>query len=188
MTDDETLEWLDYHVDTFAIRDKLFEQPQATRDAWCRVVKPLDLAKAKAATDKMFAEPDLKPYKWQDHPGKIRQIAYGISNRDRPGTELPHMIDGQPVYNCLLCEDRGNLFVWAPVAVQAMRRGTFDVKTDRTCGVACRCKAGDKYAAAKWGRYDESRHVPCMDASDEKNIEALRARYGQQQKQQEIPF
>lgn len=176
MNKTESLEWIDYHVDVFAIRKKLFDCPQATLDAWCECVEPISLENAKAASRKMFAEPDLKPYKWQDHPGKIRQIANDISHRHQPTTDTPRMIDGEIVYDCSICQDIGALTVWQDQSILAMQRGEFGDENSRSWAVACTCRMGDGHAK-RIRRYDARRDVKCLTTYDTASIEALKERY-----------
>lgn len=178
MTDDEAAEWLNYHAATFAIGDKLKKAGEETRSAWYRVVLPLKLADAKAATDKMFAESDLQPYRWQNHPGAIRRLAYGVaSGRGRSrAAEGPRFIDGEEVFDCPICLDYGAFSVWQDQSIKAMQRGEFGQENARSWAVACTCRSGDLFAK-RIRRFDSRRDVKCLTTYDEESIAALRERY-----------
>tara|TARA_R100000808_G_scaffold5696_1_gene17128 strand:+ start:2441 stop:3034 length:594 start_codon:yes stop_codon:yes gene_type:complete len=169
MTFDEFKIWMLHHKKQFtSIADRL-KDPD-TIQAWYRVVKAVPLEEAKQISDDMFSGVESPPKFFDSHPKAIRAIwnkrTYGESTTlmDDPDKPKEKIVDGEPVYTCIICHDFGDLSVWHPVAMRAAYDNTFErSKHIRKCTVACSCRYGqskNKKRKSPWLEFDKSRMLP----------------------------
>lgn len=162
MTSAEFNQWLAYHqaafpeiaswmrnMDGTGAPDDVRPTPQRIAAQWARALEDVTLDEAKAATDRMFREPDLHPKSFSAHATAVRLIAIG----DRPPkTERPWRANAQwRGARCRQCLDRGVVFVISPSAVGGYLEG---IQAGREpwegvlwgeMGVACSCSAGEQW-------------------------------------------
>ena len=144
MTRDEFDDWLEYHCGAFRSISKWLgslgtEEAEKTLGHWFRVLRNIGLDEAKQATERLFAGQEAEPKSRDKIPAAIRAISKklrsgGSSRRERRSV----YVDGEPVFECNLCEDDGRIVLLE-----------FEGEEDAFPGApyratyACRCRHGD---------------------------------------------
>jgi hypothetical protein len=174
-----------------------------TQSAWWEVLRYAELIHGQEAVRRMHAGDEPEPRSFSRFPAAILAIARKLAQdahkkaASRPG---PRIVDGEPVYQCIQCEDFGLVAAWHPDTLAKLASG--ERVTLYTCVFACTCPAGTLYR--KWAPvFDAERHLPLRrrDAdgqwrlhyqTDAAEIEAARefgeSLYRQREEQQAIPF
>ncbi|MEE9185237.1 MAG: hypothetical protein V3U39_12300 [Acidimicrobiia bacterium] len=158
MTRDQFDDWLDKHVAHFpGVSTWLgkFAQPQsdAVLAVWFEHLKACELADCLEATTALFDQAGRAPH-YERHPQAIRGI---IREKDaaRAREEPPRrFVDGEQLFECLLCHDDGWVRCWHPKTVAAAADGTLgDPFTVYTCVVPCSCQAGERFIRSGHATY-----------------------------------
>jgi hypothetical protein len=174
-----------------------------TVESWWEVLRYAELIHAQEAVRRMHAGDEPEPRSFSRFPAAILAVARNVAKEahrraaSRPG---PRVVDGEPVYQCLQCEDFGMIAAWHPDTLKELAAG--ERGTLYTCVFACTCPAGTLYR--KWAPvFDAERHLPLRrrDADgqwrmhyqhDAAEIETAREfaerLYRQREEQQAIPF
>jgi len=131
-----------------------------TVESWFEVLRYAELIHAQEAVRRMHAGDEPEPRTFSRFPAAIVAIARNVAKdahkkaATRPG---PRLVDGEPAYNCLQCEDYGMIAAWHPDTVEQLAAG--EQSTLYTCVFACSCTAGTLYR--KWAPvFDAERHLP----------------------------
>jgi len=175
--------WLAGHMARFsAIKPKL--TPDVIEE-WWYVLKAVDYDNALEISRSMFAGEEEAPVRVDAHPRSVKALAnrktYGPSNTNvgDPDRPRPTRKGGQDVYDCRQCQDVGEVTVWSPRAMHAMKFGKFERPSHlRSCAVSCDCQ----WAKTKNNRrktpflvYDPTKMVligtSVGDPAEEENLE-----------------
>lgn len=190
MTSAEFNQWLAHHqaafpeiaswmrnLDGTGAPNDVRPTPQRIAAQWARALEDVTLDEAKAATDRLFREPDLQPKSFSAHATAVRLIAIG----DRPPkAERPWRANAQwRGARCRQCLDRGVVFVVSPAIVGnyltgvSQGRAPWEGVSWGEMGVACACAAGEtwlpafkhmlKTEDAAEVTYDAHGHGPILD-------------------------
>ena len=170
--------WLAYHRAAFTgLSAWIAKLPEPGREregephrvavlaVWYAVLRDLDEADCRAATDRMAAGQVEEPKGYDRHKTVIAQEARRLaSERTRRGPAAgtqPRWSAGEPTYECAECLDGGVVPIWHPASIEAACR-RLDGQ-DRGClgepftlyeaAARCTCRAGTAY-----------RHLPAYDA------------------------
>ena len=163
MTEAQFDSWFAYHASAFSglmtWHDRL-PDPKATLAHWFRLLAPVELETAKAATDKLFAEASRTP-PFDQHPELVRRTALAIAeDRRREDGQRAFAATGVDSTECPHCDDYGLVRVRAFGAMlkRATRLyGSLEKASRQTCGMRCNCSAGDRFSA-KIPRFDPLAH------------------------------
>jgi hypothetical protein len=161
MTRDEFDQWMEEHTAHFpGVATWLAKfgevQERAVLRVWFQHLKASDLQDTLRATVQLFDQGGRSPV-YERHPQAIRSIVREIELARTAESLKPRFIDGEQVYNCLLCEDDGRVSCWSRKSMEAAADGTLgEPFTHYSCAVACSCVAGD-YHVRFMARYDPKR-------------------------------
>jgi len=208
MTNAEFSVWLRYHLTAFTGADAWLESFKgqidraAVCERWAKILGPVDLDAALAATDALAAGDEKFSDRGYDcHPRDVRRIAgqarvrKGFTSR---GEELRAQRfiggpDGRPqrVYRCSDCRDTGVVLVWDACCYNAALRGElFDASHNppppgltseeaglhvRHAGLAtcCDCELGRLVAGPQGLMFDPTKMPPRGPAGDRDEYQAL---------------
>lgn len=146
-------EWFKYHGASFTSLHSWLAKYDGCKPGiaeilanWFRVLRPIELADAKAGTDALFAGEVEKPKGgFDDHPALIARLGRKKQRRvvAKPPPPGPRIIDGVETCRCLKCRDYGLRTVWHP---ETMARVAKNLPGPlRTASVRCTCEAGDRW-------------------------------------------
>lgn len=157
---------------------------QEVVEGWFSVLADVRIDDAIWATEAMFRGDVAKPFGYEDHPATIRRYAFARASERRHSSKKYQ--NGERVFNCGECFDRGMVTIWNPAllawAREAFKDGAVpaggwlrwreDPRAEsRKKGiavsgvVACNCAAGAARAQAARDNnfdllsYDPARHV-----------------------------
>ena len=143
------------------------ERRAETVESWWEVLRYAELIHAQEAVRRMHAGDEPEPRSFSRFPAAILAIARNLAKEahrraaSRPG---PRMVDGEPVYNCLQCQDDGRLIAWHPDTLRELAAG--ERSTLYTCVFACTCPAGTLYR--RWmPAFGPERHLPLRRRDDD---------------------
>lgn len=167
MTLSEFDQWLTYHRAKFTCLTQWFEKINKrhaqddtepsfddTMTSWFRTLRRYDLADATRATDMMGVDvPEPAAYDRHKHPMVISEICRKLrgSSQQVAGERKRRYIDGEEVFECLLCKDEGLVEIWTPYAMRAARDGQpvhETIMRTQSCfswSVRCTCKAANQW-------------------------------------------
>lgn len=173
MTQSEFCEWLEYHKSKFTgIAQWLHRMPNLglNRDdvmtSWYRTLSHCTLDAAKAATDLLGTDAEPEPKGWDRHPLAIASICRSARRSAKPDAPRTRIRDGHAEYTCHICRDRGDIEVWHPKTMQAVRDGTIHEAARRgelyRVSVACASCSAPSPARRSEGRvvFDPARMLP----------------------------
>lgn len=152
MTNNDFTSWIEYHSAAFpALGDWLRKHPE-TLKFWAKALDGASIQDARTATDEMAAGDLEEPKGYGQHSRVIAKRARELSLARSASLRV---VDGEPVYGCLLCLDEGYVAVVDPVH---FRRGTF-----RPCYVLCTCATGERKANQRPAGSGQRRETPRYD-------------------------
>lgn len=148
-------------------------------EGWYKALVDVRIDDAIWATEAMFRGDVAKPFGYEEHPAAIRRYALArAATRKEAGRKYSN---GERVYECGQCSDRGLVTVWNPAFLAWAREAFADravpaggwfrwrddpraaqrVRGQAVSGaVACNCPAGAvKVEKQRIIRYDPARHV-----------------------------
>ncbi len=168
MSPDEFSEWLEYHQAAFpgvadwmrknTPKDATTEQRPAYH--WRRALFDVDSLDAKRATDAMLSGYLEEPRGYSSHPKAIRRWCKTIGGGERREQNKPEYVDGERVYSCSLCEDRGTVPIMHPRTVGEAASGVeFGEIHWQTCVAACTCEKGEKWRHPLRESNGDTRHA-----------------------------
>ncbi len=155
MTRDELQTWIQYHANRFSNwyswltnlpSDGTVTQAR-TIAGWWELLRYVDLADAKRASDAMNSGELSDPKGYDRHASSIARYAKQISRR----TTRKTYVDGVAAVDCATCLDMGLVEVWSPTSMHAARKGELDRTKARAIAVACDCRLGN-FVAEKQDR------------------------------------
>ncbi len=161
MTRDEFDDWYDKHAAHFpgllTWMGKFSKDRQAAiSGVWFEHLKACEQADCLEATTALFEQAGRAPV-YERHPQAIRGIIRDKESARATEDRQPRYVDGEQVFECLLCEDGGWVRCWHPKTVAATAAGTLgEPFTVYTCAVPCNCQTGDRFAR-RHGRYSPER-------------------------------
>lgn len=124
---------------------------EAVIQAWCDVLRDVDLRDGLTAIERVFAGDEDEPKTPQSWPKVIRRLAFEI-RRKRPKAKR-RVIDGQETYECPICEDTGSVAVYTKATIERFRAGVLVRGSRRTADnapgieqatVPCGCPRGGR--------------------------------------------
>lgn len=144
MNRSEFNEWFAFHCSAFRSIADWFarlgeEESERTLGHWFRVLRNVGLDEARVATEQLFSGEEPEPKSRDKIPSVIWAIAKGrrvgrVTSRESPTV----YVDGEPVYECPLCEDDGRITLRVPAETgEPFPKAIYD-----TC-FACRCRHGE---------------------------------------------
>lgn len=140
MNNDDFRYWLDYHGGAFPAVARWMLENASVKPHWERTLEAVDLDTAKRVTDGMADGTISSPKGFGEHARHVKRFANEMAYAEHT-RRLPEE------FECEHCDGSGLVTVWHPKAMSAMRRRIFDPKKHGyTCGVACSCSFGSRFA------------------------------------------
>lgn len=173
-------EWLDHHAARFlglpvflakhTGGDGMPTKEQVLR-AWENTLSHLTLDEALRASNELYALPEAnQPRGFDRHPVVVRELAMNKRRSQPDRGKRRKIVDGQEVFDCLLCRDTGMVIVVHPKTVNNIIAGDGPAMIQDpqkhpfyTGAVGCDCKHSIR---SQWGGriYDEYRF--CATTND----------------------
>ena len=179
MTQSEFRDWLAYHQAKFTgIAQWLHRMPKLglSRDdvmsSWYRTLSNCSITDAKAATDLLGTDAEPEPKGWDRHPLAIAGICRGMRHETRTSKydkPQPRTVDGQAVYRCPVCCDRGDIEVWHPRTMRVAFQGKIAEAASRgeLYRVSVSCAACQAWSPARRSEggvvFDPQKMLPVPD-------------------------
>lgn len=93
----------------------------------------------------------IRTNQWLPKVAELRRLANDVAEPKRQ-----QYINGEPVFDCHVCEDSGTLLVWDHHTVMEVR-DVGEPKSWRTYVVSCTCSSGDRWRRRNLRMFDERR-------------------------------
>ena len=140
--------WIDHHRTAFTgFSEWLSRHPDrlSLLGIWQRLLRNVELADAKAATEALLSGEEPEPMGYDRHVRSV--LSYAKNHRTIRLAEAAHEPSYRDAVSCLTCKDSGVVVVWGIKSMEAVVRGNFGLSgTLYETGVPCICKAGDMLA------------------------------------------
>lgn len=162
MLQSEFNDWLDHHTDLFTrIRRQLGRmdpgEKERTLGAWFRLLRPVNVLDAKAASENMFAAEKV-PY-FDAHPAAVKRLSsVEWQKRKKSDLQARYARVGQQTNKCQYCRDSGWVLVkFAGRQLADLEESGNDVAVRRGGAAVCFCPTGQEVSAG-W-KSKESRSI-----------------------------
>ncbi|HEV3343079.1 MAG TPA: hypothetical protein VG125_22080 [Pirellulales bacterium] len=158
----EFQEWFDHHAARFPGvshwiakfpdtkgANELQPTKSAILDAWCGVLRDVELLDANRATDLLASgdEEFRERGGFDNHPREVRRVARVLSGDRTRQAHARRYVDGEPAYKCLPCQDTGLRQIIHPSTLDKARKGDLKLPIEvYRASAACNCAAGNRWA------------------------------------------